>query len=142
MIDPELVTRKMVLIVQDLSALEPIARKALADYLASPIDEVVVERFLERIIGRMIDVNYHLIVETGHPPPPDYYQSFLQLAQLGVLDHEFATRIAGCAGLRNRIVHEYNELDPRKVYEALPAALQDIPVYLQRVRDHLGRGPS
>jgi hypothetical protein len=35
-IDPELVTRKMVLIVQDLSALEPIAGKALADYLVSP----------------------------------------------------------------------------------------------------------
>jgi len=141
-IDSELVTRKMVLITQDLTALEPIARKALADYLASPIDEVVVERFLERIIGRMIDVNYHLIVETGHPPPPDYYQSFLQLARLGVLDHEFATRIAGCAGLRNRIVHEYNELDPRKVYEALPAALRDIPLYLQHVRDYLGHAPS
>lgn len=139
MIDPELVTRKMVLIAQDLTALQPIAGKALADYLASPIDEVLVERYLERIIGRMIDVNYHLLTETGHPPPPDYYQSFLQLARSGVLDHEFAPRIAGCAGLRNRIVHEYNELDPRKVYEALQTALRDIPIYLRRIDEYLGR---
>lgn len=27
------------------------------------------------------------------------------------LDREFASRIAVCAGLRNRIVHEYNELE-------------------------------
>jgi hypothetical protein len=40
-----------------LAALEPFARKTLADYLASPIDEVAVERYLERIIGRMIDIN-------------------------------------------------------------------------------------
>ena len=141
MIDAELVTRKMVLIAQDLTALQPIAGKALADYLASPIDEVLVERYLERIIGRMIDVNYHLLTETGHPPPPDYYQSFLQLARLGVLDHEFAPRIAGCAGLRNRIVHEYNELDPRKVYEALQTALRDIPIYLRRIGEYLERSP-
>jgi uncharacterized protein YutE (UPF0331/DUF86 family) len=138
-IDAELVTRKMVLIAQDLTALQPIAGKALADYLASPIDEVLVERYLERIIGRMIDVNYHLLTETGHPPPPDYYQSFLQLARLGVLDQEFAPRIAGCAGLRNRIVHEYNELDPRKIYEALQTALRDIPIYLRRIDEYLGR---
>lgn len=142
MIDAELVTRKMVLIAQDLTALQPIAGKALADYLASPVDEVLVERYLERIIGRMIDVNYHLLTESGHPPPPDYYQSFVQLARLGVLAHEFAARMAGCAGLRNRIVHEYNELDPRKVYEALQGALHDIPLYLRRLEEYLDRAPS
>ncbi len=139
MIDAELVTRKMVLISKDLTALEPFARKALLDYLASPIDEVAVERYLERIIGRMIDINYHLITEAGHAPPADYYESFVQLGRLGVLEPAFAGRIAFCAGLRNRIVHEYNDLDPRKVHEALQAALRDIPIYLGRVNDSLGR---
>ncbi|MGH7265049.1 MAG: type VII toxin-antitoxin system HepT family RNase toxin [Candidatus Rokuibacteriota bacterium] len=105
MIDAELVTRKLALILRDLTALEPFAGKALAAYLASPVDEVAVERYLERIIGRMIDVNYHLITQAGHPPPADYYESFVQLGRLGVLDPEFASRIAACAGPRNRIVH-------------------------------------
>ena len=142
MIDVELITRKMALVTRDLTALGPIARKDLTSYLTSEIDEVVVERYLERIIGRMIDINYHLITEAGHPPPTDYYESFTQLAGLGILDHEFARRIAACAGLRNRIVHEYDELDPRKVHEALQAALRDIPAYLQRVSEHLARSAS
>jgi hypothetical protein len=58
MIDAELVTRKMVLITADLRALEPLARRPLEDYVASPTDEVLVERYLERIIGRMIDINF------------------------------------------------------------------------------------
>lgn len=34
--------------------------------LASPYDELAADRLLERLIGRMIDVNYHLIVGAFH----------------------------------------------------------------------------
>jgi hypothetical protein len=33
-------------------------------HVASPTDEIVVERYL----GRMIDINYHLVTEAGQPP--------------------------------------------------------------------------
>jgi uncharacterized protein YutE (UPF0331/DUF86 family) len=138
-IDPELVTRKIVLVTSDLVALAPIAGKPLDAYLASDVDEIVAERYLERIIGRIIDINYHLITESGHPPPPDYFESFTRLGRLGVLDAEFARRIAACAGLRNRIVHEYDEIDPRKVHEALQAAMRDIPLYLRGVNEYLSK---
>ena len=139
MIDAELVTRKLLLIMRDLEALGPIAAKDLTAYLATPLDEVVVERYLERVIGRMIDINYHLITEAGHSPPADYYASFTALVELKILDREFAVRVAGCAGLRNRIVHEYNELDSARVHEALQAAMHDMPVYLTKVRDYTSR---
>lgn len=139
MIDRELVTRKMVLIACDLPRLARIAAKALADYLDSETDELVVERTLERMIGRMIDINYHLLIEGGEAPPADYHESFVTLSRVGVLSREFAPRIAVCAGLRNRIAHEYDEIDPRRVYEALQAALADIPQYLEQVRDYLDR---
>ena len=138
MIDKELVTRKIVLITDDLKALEPLGHKALADYLASAIDEVLAERYLERIIGRMIDINYHVLTESGQAPPKDYYQSFTALADIGLLDREFAGRIAACAGLRNRITHEYEPIDPARVHGALRAALQDIPVYRRRLAEHVG----
>jgi len=138
-IDRDLVTRKMVLITGDVNALAPFAAKPLADYLRSETDEMVVERRLERIIGRMIDINYHLITEADQPPPPDYYDSFVQLGRLGILPVAFASEIAACAGLRNRIVHEYDEIDPARVHEALQVAMKDVPAYLAHVQEHLGR---
>ena len=100
------------------------------------------ERYLERMIGRMIDVNYHLITDAGHAPPRDYYDSFTQLARLRILPPAFASEIATCAGLRNRLVHEYDEIDPRRVHEGLLAAVHDIPEYLRHVNDYLqGRTP-
>ncbi|PYO29640.1 MAG: hypothetical protein DMD86_14710 [Candidatus Rokuibacteriota bacterium] len=136
MIDAALVGRKALLITRDLADLAPLARTPLADYLANARDELVAERLLERIIGRMIDINYHLLTETAHPPPADYYASFTQLAALGVYDIEFGRRIAACAGLRNRIVHEYDEVDPRKVHEALGTAIQDVSTYLLAIDDY------
>jgi uncharacterized protein YutE (UPF0331/DUF86 family) len=139
MIDAELITRKILLVVRDLDALRPIAAKAREAYLASGLDEAAAERYLERLIGRMIDINYHLLTESGQPPPPDYHASFVRLADLGVLDREFAVRIASSAGLRNRIVHEYDDLDPSKVFDALQAAMEDVPRYLAKVNDFIIR---
>jgi uncharacterized protein YutE (UPF0331/DUF86 family) len=85
MIDPTLVIRKINLISQDFKEIVELSRKSLQEFLASRVDEVLAERYLERMIGRMIDINYHLITESGLPPPTDYYQSFLQLERLGVL---------------------------------------------------------
>jgi len=139
MIDRELVTRKIMLVMRDLDALRPIAAQDRIAYLDNPIHEVAAERYLERMIGRMIDINYHLLTESGHPPPVDYHGSFSKLADLGVLDREFAARIAPCAGLRNRIVHEYDDLDPSKVFEALQSAVHDIPHYLAKVNEFILR---
>lgn len=142
MIDPELVIRKLALITGDLNELRAIAGKSLAEYLTSLRDELVVERLLERVIGRMIDINYHLITETGHPPPTDYYESFIRLGTLQVLATDFARRLAACAGLRNRIVHEYEEIDPEKVYEALQTAVKDVPDYLRHIHHYVEKSSA
>lgn len=138
MIDKELVTRKFILITEDLRELRDLAAKPLGEYLASPRDEVLAERYLERIIGRMIDVNYHVLTRSGQAPPRDYYESFTALSHIGALDPQFATPIAACAGLRNRIVHEYEAIDPARVHAALQSAVVDIPAYLMRLAEHLG----
>jgi uncharacterized protein YutE (UPF0331/DUF86 family) len=142
MIDRELVIRKLALITGDLTELKTVAQRSREDYLASVRDELVAERLLERMIGRMIDINYHLIVETGHPPPSDYYESFTRLGTLQVLPPDFARRLAPCAGLRNRIVHEYDQIDAAKVYEALQSAVKDIPEYLRLIQQFVEKPGS
>jgi uncharacterized protein YutE (UPF0331/DUF86 family) len=142
MTDRDLVTRKMVLITADLRAIEALARRPVEEYMASQTDEILVERYLERVIGRMIDINYHLVTEAGEPPPRDYYDSFTQLARIGVLPPAFAKQVAASAGLRNRLVHEYDEIDPERVYEGLQAAVRDVPEYLRYIEAYLKQSSS
>ena len=98
MIDRELLTRKLTLILANLQALGGLARKPRDEYLASEYDELAAERLLERLIGRMIDVNYHLVVESGEPPPRDYHASFAALGKLGTLPADFAQTISPARG--------------------------------------------
>lgn len=138
-LDRELLDRKLLLIVSDIDALRDIESRGVDAYLSNATDQAVVERHLQRAVGRMIDVNYHLITAAGQPPPPDYHASFVKLAELTMVDGEFARRLARAAGLRNRLVHDYDDLDPARVFEALQAALADIPLYVARVREYLDR---
>jgi uncharacterized protein YutE (UPF0331/DUF86 family) len=133
MTDAELVGRKLLLIMKDVEALRGLADMTLDVFLGSPINADLAERYVERAVGRMIDINYHLLTESGQAPPPDYYQSFVQLAALGVYPDEFGKRIASCAGLRNRIAHEYDDIDPRKLFEAIRQAMHDVPDYMRQV---------
>lgn len=109
------------------------AELSLEKYKEDPINEVLVERYFERMIGRMIDINYHLITELDNPPPKDYFESFVMLSKLRMLRTDFAGQIAHSAGLRNRIVHEYDEIDEEKVYEGLRIAIKNIPEYLDAI---------
>lgn len=64
-----------------------------------------VERMLERIILRLIDVNEHVIAALGTGREDDTTRltcrdSLLLLAPPGAYDSDFAQRIAASAGLR------------------------------------------
>lgn len=133
MIDPQLVVRKAGLIEKDLLALLESIEKLKPGAPLDVLSQAQVERLLERMIGRMIDINFHLITEGGRPAPKDYHESFLELGRSGTLDHSFAARISSAAGLRNRIAHEYDEILPDKLLAAAKAALSDIPQYLKQV---------
>lgn len=135
MIDKKLIHRKIILIAKDLRELKPIASLPSKEYFKKFEYEVLAERYLERIITRMIDINYHLMVETGNPPPKDYFSSFIELGKLKILPSDFSQKLAQYAGLRNRLVHEYNALDEKKVYQSARRSLKDFPKYLRYIEN-------
>lgn len=138
-IDRLLITRKIALILGDLTDVERLARLDRAAFLADRMHQLVAERLLERVIGRMIDINYHILTEREGVPPKDFHESFTKLAKVGVLPVELARAMAPAAGLRNRLAHEYNEIDYQKIHEALGESSANIPRYLEAVQTFVER---
>lgn len=132
-IDKKLVFRKINLIIRDLQRLKPISLLSWPEYQKKFDYEALTERYLERIIGRMIDINFHIIIESGHPSPEDYFSSFRMLGELGIMPRDAAERLAPLAGLRNRLAHEYDSIDERKIYNKLKNILKGSPAYLRAV---------
>lgn len=125
MLNKDFVLRKIKLIQEDLARLEPLAHLTFNDLAKDSLMYDATERRLERIVTRAIDINRHVIAEqgAGNEKVRTYQDTFLALAKFGVYPQEFAEQIAPSAGLRNVLVHEYDEIDPKKVYESVGKAL-------------------
>ena len=134
-VDKKLIFRKINLIIKDLGKLRPISLLSWEEYLGKADYEVLAERYLERIIGRMIDINFHLITESGYPPPEDYFSSFKMLGELKIIPLNQAGRLARLAGLRNRLAHEYDAIDEKKIYSELKKILKEASIYLEAVEN-------
>jgi len=76
-------------------------------------------------IQNLIDIAMHISMEHGEKKLEDYAQALLKLGELNVLPVEFAKKISGMAGLRNVIVHEYTQVDLKKLYHYLQNNLED-----------------
>ncbi len=136
-IDPEVVRRKLGVITENLIRLEPIARLTLQEYLRDLFRRKGTERLLQELVEAAIDINTHLLAQQGRPVPDDAFSGFLALGEAGVLTKELAEVLAPAAGLRNRLVHEYDVVDDRLVLEAVRAAQKDMPRYVAAVEEWL-----
>lgn len=132
-IDKKLIIRKISLIIIDLKSLKALSKLSLKTYLSKSEYEALAERYLERIIGRMIDINYHILSEKENEIPTDFYNSFIELGRKKYLPIKLADIMANSAGLRNRLAHEYDEIDAKKVFAAMESCLQDVPKYLKNI---------
>lgn len=132
-VDASVIRRKLAGIAEGLERLGPLGTLTVSQYRERFYERQAAERILQRVIEAAIDVNTHLIVEAGQGVPDDYHESFVKLGGLGVLSPDFAARLAPAAGLRNRLVHEYDTLDDAKVHAAIATTLELFPRYVQAV---------
>jgi uncharacterized protein YutE (UPF0331/DUF86 family) len=99
--------------------LEPLQERSRAEFDADPYLRDIAERNLEVAAQCCIDISHRIISLEQAKKPADSHESVLRLAELGILDAEFARRIAPIAGFRNILVHEYLGLDWDEVYRHL-----------------------
>lgn len=136
-VDRGIVRRKLQLITSTLRLLEPLRGVAPGAYSADPMLRDATERRLQKIVEAAVDINTHLLVETGRPTPDDMHASFTALGELGAIDPALATALAPSAGLRNRLVHGYDRIDDAKVLAAVGEALAQFPRYVAAVERFL-----
>ncbi|KPK43928.1 MAG: hypothetical protein AMK74_05995 [Nitrospira bacterium SM23_35] len=140
MIRENFILRKITLIQNELVHLADLAKYSLQEITRDFIKQAALERYLERIINRAIDINHHLISELSTKdtnPPLDYAETFLRLADCGICPEEFARRIARSVGTRNILVHEYDVVDYNSIYSSITDCLKDYHEYCDYILDFL-----
>lgn len=140
MINEKFVQRKISLIQNELARLMPLFRYSIDEITSDYIKQAAVERLLERIINRAIDINRHIIAELATKdtePPLDYTQTFLCLADFGIYERKFAEEISKSVGTRNKLVHEYDKVEQEKIYSSISDCLRDYHKYCNHILEFL-----
>lgn len=132
MIKENFVKRKIDLIQNELVHLVPVSKLSFEEISKDFMKQAAVERVLERIINRAIDINQHLIsnlADLKTEPPLDYTETFLRLVDFGVYSRDFAEEISKSIGTRNVLSHEYDKMDEQKIYNSIADCLRDYSEY-------------
>jgi uncharacterized protein YutE (UPF0331/DUF86 family) len=138
-VDAAVIRRKLGHIADALSALGPLTRLKLDEYRKRLYERKAAERLLQEAIEAALDINAHIIAEHGAALPEDYYGGFIALGRLEVVPEDFARELAPSAGLRNRLVHEYETIDDAKVFESIGTMLELYPRYIEAIESFLIR---
>jgi uncharacterized protein YutE (UPF0331/DUF86 family) len=121
-----------------LANLHTLARLPRNELLADEARLGGAKYYLQVAVECCVDVANHIIARQGWRAPKSYADSFVVLAEQGVIPAEFLTAARQMVGMRNRLVHLYWDVDAEIVYNTLQNNLADfeqfkaaVYVYLQ-----------
>lgn len=140
--DPSVVVGKLTFIEDRINRLRRFSQTTLKEYKENPDYQDIAERNLEVLIQAAADTNRYLLKRQFELSFEKSSQitnadSFLMIAETGVLPKLLALQLAESGKFRNVLAHLYDEILPEKVIEAVEKALQYYPNYFNAIQAYL-----
>jgi uncharacterized protein YutE (UPF0331/DUF86 family) len=127
---PEVISRKITRMLTYMEDLIPYRELSYDAFLA---DHYKVERLVELLVMAASDIAFHLLANANEPPPVSYRSAFLRLGELEIIDAETSSSLALGAGLRNILVHDYEDIDYKLLHNSIPTIIRDIHRFMDAV---------
>ena len=127
---PDVVKKKLESITKYLSDLLPFKKISYNEFMQRHYE---IERILELLIMTASDIIFHMITDRGEPAPSSYKAAFLRAGELGIISKKLSRSLALSAGLRNILVHEYEEIDYKIVHKSIPTAIRDFSALIKEL---------
>ena len=95
------------------------------------------ERHFQKMVDAAIDINMHLIAESGLKTADDYQSTFSIIAEAGMLSVDFALKIAPSVGMRNAIVHQYGDVNKKLMISYIRNGFGQYVDYIKLIENSL-----
>ncbi len=114
-----------------------LSEHSLEEFVHDPFVHGNAERYLQLAIQCTIDIGNHLLSDLKLRTPREYREIFLILAEGKILPESLAKKLASAAGLRNILVHDYMELDLKRIYDYLRHGLKNFEEFGRAIEPYL-----
>ena len=137
-----LLQRKLTSLAAYLDELEAILPATLIEYIAASTVRRAVERLVQVVVEAAADAGDLLLAEEGRTAGETTREIFEALHAAGIIEDALRRRFAyEHSALRNRIVHDYDELDNAAVWQAAHRLVPDGRALVAVVTARLAAGP-
>lgn len=134
----DVIRKKLDYLEKTLVEIEPYLKAGYAEYTRQPAYRRATERLVQIIIEAAGDTSELLLQAAGRSAPGTMREAFGGIRDLGAIDDALFERFNRTyVGLRNRIVHDYETLDNRILFDSARRLRKDARVFLKSVTAYL-----
>ena len=137
MLDKTFISNKMRMLSENVNILEQILKDDNENIKTDILKLPAVERYFQRVVDLMVDINTHIINEGDFGTVDDLQSTFKLLGDSNVLEEFFAQKVSPIVGVRNMLVHRYEKLDKEMFLNNLKRNFGDFKTYLIQIDDYL-----
>ena len=139
----ELIRKKLDYLERTLAEIDPYLKASYAEYARQSAHRRATERLVQIIVEIASDTGEMLLQVAGRPAPGSMREALTGICDLGVIDAALLDRFNRTyVGLRNRIVHDYESLDNRILFNSARRLRKDAQAFLQAVTRYLASSGS
>ncbi len=134
MIDKVLIRSKLKKIEEFAEELKSRRKVSFEDFQKNIVLKRFVERNLELAIQQMIDICKHIVSRLNLREPVSYADCFEILAEEGYLSEENLEKYKNMARFRNLLIHIYEKVTDKIVYEIFQKNLEDFGFFVDEIK--------
>ena len=94
-------------------------------------EHYAVERLVELLVEASSSVAFHVLSIKEGTSPGSYKDAFQRLGAAGLIPVDLAGRLGKLAGMRNVLVHGYQQIDLDLVHQSIRPCIQDMEAFIQ-----------
>jgi uncharacterized protein YutE (UPF0331/DUF86 family) len=123
-----------------LRSLEGLPLATLTEFVADTRNPAAAESYLRRALEALLDLTRHVLAKALGQGPAEYKEVAALSVTAGLLNQSQGALMMQLAGYRNRLVHFYDEVSAKELYEICSTELDDVRSLLDAllgwVREH------
>lgn len=133
MVDSALLATKLAIVRDAVARIRSVLPSSLEAFRADRTVREVVTLNLFVAIQECLALASHVLADAAWGVPKTYGESFVVLADHGVLNPTLAARMRAAAGLRNLLAHQYGAIDFDRLFELAADRTEDLAAYCAAV---------
>lgn len=128
-VDRQVLLEKFALLVHYLGLIRSRLPATVADLRKDEMLQFGILHLVQLAAQVVLDAALHIGAAESRRPPSEAKAAVVDLGDRGVIPRDLADRLAGMAGMRNVIVHEYAKVDLNLVHAACANDLGDLDAF-------------